>query len=264
MSAFGATRIGGVPTMLIAALEHPAWRPGARVRSVGLGGAQVPQALIERLREAFGAPVLATYGQSECPLITSTLPEDDLKLTLETVGRAAPHVELKICDLADGRPLRVGEVGEILAHAPTMMSHYFGMPQSHATVFDPEGFLRTGDLGSIDQGGYLRIHGRARDVIIRGGENIYPAEVEDVLLQHPAVAMVGVVGIPNLRWGQEVAAAVVLRAGTSADGEELQAFTANRLAHFKVPRHWRFEERLPLTASGKVLKVEVEKLFQSA
>jgi fatty-acyl-CoA synthase len=262
MNSCGATRVGGVPTMLIAALEHADWRTGAHVRSIGLGGAQVPQALIERLRSAFGAPVLSTYGQSECPLIATSLPNDDPHLALETVGRAAPHIQLKICDVLDGRQLGAGEVGEILVRAPTMMTSYFRMPEANAAVFDPFGFIRSGDLGSIDEDGYLRIHGRVRDVIIRGGENIYPTEVEDVLLQHSAVAIISVVGIPNERWGQEVAAAVVLREGTSADEEQLQAFAATRLAHFKVPRHWRFELRLPLTASGKVLKSEVEKMFR--
>jgi fatty-acyl-CoA synthase len=261
MNTCGATRIGGVPTMLLAALDHPDWRPGTRVRSIGLGGSQVPQALIKRLREEFGAPVLSTYGQSECPLISTSLPGDEPRVALETVGRAAPHVELKICDAMDGRPLGVGEVGEILVRAPTTMTSYFRMPEANATAFEPGGFLHTGDLGSIDDAGYLRIHGRARDVIIRGGENIYPAEVEDALLQHPAVATVVVVGVPNERWGQEVGAVVIPREGASIDGQELEAFAGTRLAHFKVPRHWRLERHLPLTASGKVLKVEVEKMF---
>jgi fatty-acyl-CoA synthase len=262
MNASGATRIGGVPTMFMAALEHPEWRPSARVRSIGLGGSQVPQALIERLQEAFNAPVLSTYGQSECPLIATTVACEDPELTLGTVGRAAPHVELKICQTADDQPLKAGEIGEILVRAPTMMTGYFGMAKATAATFDPQGFLRTGDLGSVDEDGYLRIHGRVRDVIIRGGENIYPAEVEDALLQHPAVAMVGVVGVPDARWGQEVGVAVVLRAGITADAAELQAFAAVRLAHFKVPRLWRFEQRLPLTASGKIHKLEVEKMFR--
>jgi fatty-acyl-CoA synthase len=261
MQACGATRVGGVPTMFIAALDHPDWSPPGSLRSIGLGGAQIPQALIERLRREFNAPVLSTYGQSECPLIATTLPQDDPRLALETVGQAAPYVELKICGTADGQQLNTGEVGEILVRAPTMMTGYFGMPEATAAAFDPDGFLHTGDLGSIDGDGYLRIHGRARDVIIRGGENIYPAEVEDALLQHPDVAMIGVVGVPNAHWGQEVGAAVVLRAGATADPDELQAFAATRLAHFKVPCHWRFEPRLPLTASGKVHKLEVEQMF---
>jgi fatty-acyl-CoA synthase len=261
MSLCGATRIGGVPTMFTAALDHPDWRPGTRVRSIGLGGAQVPPALIERLRREFGAPVLSTYGQSECPLISTSLPRDDPRIATDTVGRAAPHVELKICDVLDGRQLDVGEVGEILVRSPTMMSGYLGMPDVSLAAFDPNGFLHTGDLGCIDAEGYLRIRGRARDVIIRGGENIYPAEVEDVLLRHPAVGMVGVVGVPSARWGQEVGAAVVLREGAAIDCRELEGFAATRLAHFKIPRHWRQEQCLPMTASGKVLKGEVQKMF---
>jgi fatty-acyl-CoA synthase len=261
MRACGATRVGGVPTMFMAALDHPTWQPGTRVRSIGLGGAQIPPALINRLREAFNAPVLSTYGQSECPLIATTRPQDEPRLALETVGRVAPHVELKICTVAGGQPLDNGAVGEILVRTPTMMSGYFNMPDATAAAFDHAGFLRTGDLGSLDGEGYLRIHGRVREVIIRGGENIYPAEVEDALLQHPAVAMAGVVGVPNARWGQEVGAAIVLREGRTADANELQAFAATRLAHFKVPRHWRFALQLPLTAAGKIYKLDVEKMF---
>jgi fatty-acyl-CoA synthase len=262
MKTCGVTRVGGVPTMFVAALEHPDWGTTRSVRSIGLGGAQIPQTLIARLREAFKAPVLSTYGQSECPLITTTVPGDDPHRALETVGQVAPHVELKICSLHDGQQQPVGAVGEILVRAPTMMTGYFGMPEATATAFDADGFLHTGDLGSIDGEGYLRIHGRARDVIIRGGENIYPAEVEDALLQHPAVALIGVVGVPDPRWGQTVAAAVVLRAAATADANELQAFAAARLAHFKVPRRWRFERQLPLNASGKIQKLEVEKMFR--
>jgi fatty-acyl-CoA synthase len=262
MRACGATRTGGVPTVLISMLEHPDWDPGAfQIRSIGAGGAQVPQPLIERLTSEFGAPVLVVYAQSECPVITSSVAEDPPRLLAETVGRPAPHVELKICDVQTGKTLRTGEVGEIWVRGPMVMDGYYRMPDATEATITPDGFLRTGDLGSLDDDGYLRIQGRARDVIIRGGENIYPAEVEDVLLQHPAVLSVAVVGTPDERFGQQVAAAVQLRAGRSATPEELEAHAATRLAHFKTPRRWLFVESFPLTPSGKIRKVEVEQMF---
>ena len=265
MAACGATRIGGVPTMLLAVLNQPSWQSGTtRIRSIGLGGAQVQAALIERLQTAFGAPVLVTYGQSECSFVTSSLPGDPPFAVLETVGRVAPHTELKICNPETGRSLGLGEVGEIRVRAPTMMRGYFRMLAATDAVMGTDGFLCTGDLGSVDSRGYLRIHGRARDVIIRGGENIYPAEIEAVLLDHPFVAQAAVVGIADVYFGQIVGAVIVLRDGAVTTGPELERFAAEQLSHFKVPRQWRFVDSLPHTASGKVRKVELEAGFDRA
>lgn len=262
--ACGGTRIGGVPTMLYALLDHPdrALAPIA-LRGIGVGGAIVPIALVERLTVAFGAPVLVAFGQSESPIVSSGLPDDPFQRVVTTAGRVSPHVALKIAD-AEGRVLALGEVGRICVAGPCVMKGYFAMPQATAAVFDAEGFLDTGDLGSLDAEGYLRIEGRARDVVIRGGENIYPAEVEQVLLTHPAVAAIAVVGVPDERWGQQLAAAVELRAGATCANEALEAYAAIRLAYFKVPRRWLFVDRLPLTASGKVQKVTVEGWFDGA
>jgi fatty-acyl-CoA synthase len=265
MRTCGASRIGGVPTVLISMLQHPDWDPGAvKIRTIGSGGAQVPQPLIERFMSEFDAPVLNVYGQSESPGVSSSLLGDNPTLLAETVGRPAPHVELKICDPKTGETLQVGEIGEVWVRSPMVMDGYFRMPEATAATIMPDGFLRTGDLGSLDADGYLRIQGRARDVIIRGGENIYPAEVEDVLLQHPAVGSVAVVGVPDERFGQLVAAAVQLRDGASVTPEELEAFAATRLAHFKTPRRWMFVESFPLTPSNKIRKVEVEQMFQKS
>lgn len=262
MGQCGATRIGGVPTMIYALLEQPGWAEAARdLRSVGSGGAQVPRPLIEQLMRDHGVTVLVAFAQSECPMISATLPGEDPQLAAETVGRPIAHTEVKICDPQTGATLRVGEVGEICVRGPVVMDGYFRMPEATAATIDAEGFLHTGDLASLDAAGYIRIHGRARDVIIRGGENIYPAEVEDCLLTHPDVYAVAVVAVPDHRWGQIVGAAVQLRPGGTATGEELEAHAAERIAHFKVPRRWRFVEGFPLTPSGKIRKVEVETLF---
>ncbi|MCB2060381.1 MAG: class I adenylate-forming enzyme family protein [Novosphingobium sp.] len=262
MRECGATRIGGVPTMILSLADHPDWTPGSfHVRSIGSGGAQVPRPLIERLMREFEAPVIVTYAQSECPFISATVATDSAQAISETVGRPAPHVEVKICGLQDGGTLAVGETGEVCVRAPVVMEGYYRMPEATAQTIDADGFLHTGDLGSLDERGYLRISGRAREVIIRGGENIYPAEVEDCLLEHPGIHAAAVVPIPDERWGQVVGAAVQLREGHSPTTQELEEHAGTRIAHFKVPRHWLFVDSFPLTPSGKIRKVEVEEMF---
>lgn len=265
MRETGATRIGGVPTMLIALCEHPEWNPAQfHIRSIGSGGASVPKPLIERLNREFGAPVLVVFGQSESVMVTTSVPSDPPEIAAETSGRVAPHVELKICDRDTGATLKVGEIGEVCARGPMVMSGYFRMPEATAETIDKDGFLHTGDLGSLDAEGYLRIHGRKREVIIRGGENIYPAEIEEYLLEHPDILAVAVVPLADERWGQTVAAAVRLREGCALDQAALEAYAAQGLAHFKVPRTWLAVDSFPHTASGKIRKVEVEKLFEPA
>ncbi len=262
MKLFGATRIGGVPTVLLAILEQPEWQPGqVALRSIGAGGAQVPQSLIERLTREFGAPVMVVYGQSEFPIITLSTPGTDARRLAETVGRVAPHVELKIIDTANGATVPYGEKGEICVRGPCMMQGYYRAVEATTATIEADGFMHTGDLGSLDDEGYLTVLGRIRDVIIRGGENIYPAEVEDALLKHPAIAAAAVVGVPDERWGQQVGAAVRLAEGCTAEPEVIEAFLTDHLGHFKIPKKWLFISSIPMTPSGKVSKIQVEKLF---
>jgi fatty-acyl-CoA synthase len=265
MRLCGATQISGVPTMLLAILDHPEVTPGSvKLRSIASGGTLVPEPLIERLTREFGAPVFVCYAQSETPMVSTTMPSDSAALLATTVGRPAPHVELRIAAPDGGPTLPRGEVGEICVRGPMIMNGYHGMAKETAGATDAEGFLRTGDLGSLDEAGYLRIAGRCRDVIIRGGENIYPAEVEDALLEHPDVGLAAVVGVPDERWGQQVAAAVLPREGSHPDPAALEAHLAGRIAHFKVPRRWMFVDQMPLTPSGKIRKVDVESMFAPA
>ncbi len=194
-------------------------------------------------------------------MVTNTEASDDAITIATTVGRPAPHSTVKIGDPVSGATLPIGAVGEVCVRSPLVMEGYFAMPDATAEVIDAEGFLHTGDLGSMDERGVVTIRGRAREVIIRGGENVYPIEVEDALLQHAAVASVAVVGIPDDRLGQAVAAIIQLVPGTHASARDLGDFAASRVSHFKVPRSWRFVEQMPLTASGKIRKVELEDLF---
>jgi fatty-acyl-CoA synthase len=260
MRATGATRTGGVPTMLHDLLETPGIDDAlAAVKSVGLGGADIAPSLVERIQR-YGATVSVAYAQSECPMITQSDPDGDATHVATTVGLPVPHTELRIVG-SDGRVVGRGEVGEVCVRSPLVMSGYWGMPEATSAVFDRDGYLHTGDLGSIDDHDVVRIQGRARDVIIRGGENIYPIEVEDVLMRHPAVDAAAVVGAPSFRWGEEVAAVIKLSAPEAATAPELSAHAAKSLAHFKIPRHWRFVTELPLTSTGKIRKVDLSHLF---
>jgi fatty-acyl-CoA synthase len=260
----GATRIGGVPTMLYAILDHPdVTAEASNVVGVGLGGASVPPVLVERVRHQLGAVPSIGYAQSECPLITSTNAEDDTDTIATTVGRPVPHTAVKIVDRS-GQPLPLGGIGEVCVRSPITMDGYFAMPGATAEVIDDDGYLHTGDLGSMDEHGVITIHGRAREVIIRKGENIYPAEVEDALLQHPDVVVAAVIGTADERAGQLVAAAVQLRPDASASIADLEVFLAERLARYKVPSRWRLLDALPLTASGKVRKYELQPLFEAS
>jgi fatty-acyl-CoA synthase len=247
------TFFGCVPTMLIAILEQCGGRAPdlPALRRVMVGGTTVSPALITRIEQEFGVEVFNGYGQSEAPSALQTRPGDSAEVKAMTIGRPNAHRELVIRDAATGEPVPDGDIGELCLRGPLTMTGYWDDRGSHASALDPDGWLHTGDLGSRDADGVVTLHGRLRDVIIRGGENIYPAEVEAVLGTHPAVADVVVVAAPDPWWG-EVPAAFVRPAATAVDPAELEAFARERLAGFKVPRIWREVEHFPLTASGKV------------
>ncbi len=255
------TRMGGVPTMWFDILAADDLPPRGTVRTVTLGGASVPPTLVQAVRERLGAHCVIGYGQSECPVATGTRNTSPIEEICETVGRPMPHAEVKIVG-RDGRTLPFGETGEILVCAPMVMDCYWDNPEATAAAITADGFLRTGDLGAMDPTGVVRIKGRLREVIIRGGENIYPPEIEDALLSHPAVAMAAVVGVEHERLGQEVGAVIQLRPKASVLEEELEAHVSARIARFKTPRHWRYVAAMPVTVSGKIRKVELEELFR--
>lgn len=257
MEAERATVTIGVPTMLIDILEHPEFRPD-RVRSmrqIMCGGAYTPAALVGRLSESFGATIHNSFGQTECgPIMTMTGPEDEFVDIAETAGFPMPQIELRVVDIATGATAACGQPGELCARGYQVMKGYHGMEDATAAAIDAGGWLHTGDICSMDERGYVRIAGRLKEMVIRGGENIFPKEIEDVLGDHPAVAAAAVVGLPDPRLGEAVGAFVKLVPGASADAAELREFAAARLAREKVPAHWTFVEEFPLTANGKVMK----------
>jgi fatty-acyl-CoA synthase len=258
-----AVSIGAVPTMQIALLEaqQQVHRDVSSLHRLLAGGSLMPAPLVERVEQTYGARFCNMYGQTECsPVATMIAPDDSLDDKAHTVGRALPYTEVRIVDPATGDTVPCGSVGEICTRGYHVMLGYHDNPQATAEAIDADGWLHTGDLGAMDERGYVRIEGRLKDMIIRGGENIYPREIEDMLFKHPAVAEAAVVGIPDETWGEQVAA-FVRRAHDDVTGRELFAWCRQHLAPYKAPTRWVFVETFPLTASGKVQKFVLRKQF---
>jgi fatty-acyl-CoA synthase len=232
------------------------------LRSGIMAGAPCPPALMKRVMEDMHCrEILIGYGQTEAsPLTHLTERDDDMERRTETVGRNLPHQEAKIIDPADGRTVPLGEVGEICFRGYHVMKGYYGDPEATAEAIDGAGWLHSGDLGTMDAEGYVRITGRLKEMIIRGGENIYPAELERVISTHPKVAQVGVVGIPHDRYGEEVMAWVQLHAGETATVDEIRDFCRGAMAYFKVPAHIVFVDEFPMTITGKLQKFRMREM----
>lgn len=245
-----------VPTMLIRILEHASIgnRDLSSWRLVTLGGAPVPPEIVRRAR-SIGIKVAIGFGQTEAsPYLTHTLPDDSHPEWETTVGRPMAQMEMKIVDPETGEILPRGVIGEICARGYSVMRDYFDSPDATREVLDDEGWLHTGDLGSLDEHDYCRVHGRRKDLIIRGGENVYPREIEDLLHHHPSVSAVSIAGIPDADWGEVLVAFVQIKVGKTLDEQELMSFCRSRIASFKIPRIWRSVDQFPLTASGKIQK----------
>lgn len=256
----------GVPTMLIGMLDHPdvTATDTSSIRRVLTGGAVVPAELVRRVEAAFSAPMSIVFAQTEAsPVITQTSPEDTPDDRASTLGRPLPQTEVKIIDPASGQTVAPGVIGELCTRGYHVMTGYFGEPEMTAAAIDADGWLHTGDLASMDERGYCRIGGRLKDMIIRGGENIYPREIEEVLFGHPSVADVAVVGVPAPKWGEQVAAFVCPASGQTPDPDELFAYCREHLAPHKTPRYWRVVSEFPLTTSGKVQKFVLRQRFLS-
>ncbi|NND70020.1 MAG: AMP-binding protein [Rhodothermales bacterium] len=260
------TALHGVPTMFIAELEHPSFEQYS-LRSLRTGimaGAPCPPTLLRRvMHEMHDNEMLIGYGQTETSPVTHlTTREDSFDRRIETVGTNLPHVETKVADTETGATLPVGEIGEICTRGYQVMKEYYADPDATAETIDANGWLHSGDLGTMDEDGYVRITGRLKDMIIRGGENIYPREIEDFLFTHPKVAAVAVFGIPDERLGEEVVAWILLHNDTDCSKEEIVDFCKENLSHFKVPRRIRFvtREEFPMTVTGKIQKYRMREL----
>jgi fatty-acyl-CoA synthase len=262
-----AERVGvslGVPTMLVGLLEAQAARPRdlSSLWLMGSGGSMVPPDLNRRVREAFGCDFQTVYGQTESsPLLTQTQSDDALDDALHTVGQPLPWTEIAIRDPRTNAVQPVGAVGEICARSYSVMLKYNDNSEATAKAIDADGWLMTGDLGTMDARGYVRITGRVKEMIIRGGENLFPAEIENILLEHPDVVEVAVVGAPDERWGEIVLGFVRLAAGAELDRAALVAHCRERISPQKTPAHWIMVTDWPLTGSGKIQKFVLRDRF---
>ena len=258
------TSIYGVPTMFIAMLEHPDYsqRNLKSLRTGIMAGSPCPIELMKRVTHDMGASEITIgYGQTEAsPLITQTVTDDPIELRVGTVGRALPDVEVKIVDPETGRDLPDGQSGDLCCRGHVVMLGYFNLPEKTAEAIDADGWLHTGDLALRTPEGYFRITGRLKDLIIRGGENIYPREIEERLYQHPAVEDVQVVGLPDRKYGEEVLAWIKLRPGSSVTEQDIKDFCRSGLAHYKTPRHIKFVDSFPTTVTGKIQKYKIREL----
>jgi fatty-acyl-CoA synthase len=258
------TAIHGVPTMFIAELEHPRFREFdlGSLRTGIMAGAPCPPALMKRVMEEMHCTeILIGYGETEAsPLTHLTSRDDSFERRIETVGTNLPHHEVKVVDVQSGQTVPCGAVGEICFRGHHVMRGYYADADATNKAIDEAGWLRSGDLGSMDDDGYVRITGRLKDMIIRGGENIYPAEIEEFLFTHPKVAQVAVFGVPDPFYGEEVMAWIQLRAGQSATEAELKAFCQGQIAHFKIPHYIWFVEEFPTTVTGKLQKFRMREM----
>jgi len=250
------TMFAGVPTMLVALMQHPDFTTAdlSSLKQLVSGGASVPVALMEQVKERARADVGISFGQTESLVITQTLPDDPFERKAATVGIPLPHIEVKIINPATGGIVPCGERGELCCRGYQGMAGYYNMEDATAEAIDGEGWLHTGDLATMDGRGYVNIVGRLKDMVIRGGENLFPREIEEFLLRHPKVVGVQVVGVPDAFFGEELLAVVIPKAGEQLTEQELRDYCKGQISHQKVPRYFQFVESYPLTASGKVQK----------
>ncbi|EAQ29111.1 putative long-chain fatty-acid-CoA ligase [Erythrobacter sp. NAP1] len=257
--------LGGVPTMIFAVIEA-AKATGTDVtglETVVSGGAMVQPALNKAAIETFGVPILIVYGQTETyPGITAVWPGDSGEELFETIGQPIAHIEVAILSPQDNSILGIGEQGEICMRGYNQMVGYNDNPQATAETIDAEGWLHTGDLGTMAANGYLKITGRVKEMIIRGGENLFPAEIEAAMLEHPAIAEAAVAGVPDEKWGEIVACFMRPTDGAERPtDDELKAFIRERLSPQKTPAHWVWMKEFPLTGSGKIQKFQLAESF---
>ncbi|NLI19936.1 MAG: AMP-binding protein [Clostridiales bacterium] len=258
------TAVHGVPTMFIGMLEHPDFDQFdfSHLRTGIMAGSPCP---IKTMRDVTGKMHLSeltiTYGQTECsPGMTMSRTDDPLELRVSTVGKVLPHTQGKIISPETGLELPRGTPGEIVTRGYHVMKGYYKMPEATRAAIDPDGWLHTGDIGTMDEDGNFRITGRLKDMIIRGGENIYPREIEEFMYTHPAIRDVQVVGVPDEKYGEEVCACVIFKDGCAATDEELIEFVRSGMSRYKAPRYIMVLQEFPMTASGKIQKYKLREM----
>jgi fatty-acyl-CoA synthase len=260
------TAINGVPTMFIAMLNHPDFDRYdlTSLRTGIMAGAPCPEETMNQVREKMHCPeIVIAFGQTESsPVMTMTRRDDPVKLRVSTVGRLLPDIEGKIVSPETGQDLPPNTQGEIVTRSECVMKGYYKMPEATEHAIDRDGWLHTGDLGEVDENGYFKVTGRIKDMIIRGGENIYPREIEEFLFTHPKVGNVQVIGIPDKKYGEQVLAAIQLKSGATATADELIDYCKGKIARHKIPKYWEFVDAYPMTASGKIQKYKLKEIFE--
>jgi len=258
-----ASALYGVPTMFIAMLDHPqrAALDLSSLRTGIMAGATCPIEVMRRvIREMHMSEVQIAYGMTETsPVSLQTGPDDEVEIRVTTVGRTQPQLESKIID-ESGNIVPRGQIGELCTRGYSVMLGYWNNPQGTAEALDQAGWMHTGDLASMDDNGYVCIAGRNKDMIIRGGENVYPRELEEFFFTHPAVADVQVIGIPDSKYGEEIVAWIKLHPGHAVDELDLQGWCKERIAHYKTPRHFKFVDEFPMTVTGKIQKFRMREI----
>jgi fatty-acyl-CoA synthase len=258
------TALYGVPTMFIAELEHERFKEFdfSSLRTGIMAGSPCPVEVMKKVQTVMHMPEMTIcYGMTETsPVSTQSTTDDPFERRVATVGRVHPHVEIKIVDPASGAVVPRGMSGELCSRGYIVMLGYWGNEEATRQAIDPARWMHTGDLATMDEEGYVNIVGRIKDMIIRGGENIYPREVEEFLYSHPEIADVQVIGVPSERYGEEVMAWVKLREGAQVSGEELVTWCKGKIASYKIPCHWKFVDAFPMTVTGKVQKFKMREV----
>lgn len=258
------TGVHGVPTMFISMLEHPDFKKFKfpRLRTGIMAGSPCPVKVMKQVVEEMGASeITIAYGLTEAsPVCTQTRVDDSIERRVSTVGRPLPFIEVKIVDPETKEDLPPNTQGELVVRGYNVMKGYYKMPEATANAIDEDGWLHTGDLAVMDEEGYFKITGRAKDMIIRGGENIYPKEIEEFLYTHPAVKDAQVIGVPSKKYGEEVMAYIILKDGKTATEDEIKEFVKDNMARHKVPSYVRFIDEYPMTASGKIQKYKLREM----
>ena len=259
---FGGTSLYGVPTMFIAELALPDFATFdlSTLRTGVMAGSLCPMEVMRRvIDEMHMVDVAICYGMTETsPVSTMTRAGDTLEHRTSTVGRTMPHLESRIVDPGTGEVVERGVIGELCTRGYAVMQGYWGQPDKTAEAIDVEGWMHTGDLARMDEDGYLVIEGRIKDMVIRGGENIYPREIEEFLYLHPSIQDVQVIGVPDVKYGEELMACIILKPGAETlTAEDIAEYCRGKLAHYKIPRYVDVRESFPMTVSGKVRKVDM-------